>query len=269
LLAASTVAADDLPRWQAAASVQLGYPGGYVQVGENQYAGDRLTFHHDLGVDLLEILNLDVGYHLTPRDSFHAALQMFFLDGSTTLPTDVFFNGAKLQAGTTLNTATNFPDFFRATATYERQLLTIRDRATLSASAGLTFVYLNFVIHGTLAPDTPGRETKEDFQTQELPIPLLGLRFDDPLTGQLGFFATLDGGYLPWVDSLRTEGGTVNLTQSQADATAGLSYTLSPSLSLKAACAYTYIFQHEKSHEDDNLFNLSSVGLLLGATYRF
>ena len=120
-----------MPRWQAAASLQLGYPGGYVQVGENQYPGNRLTFHHDLGVDVLEILNLDVGYHLTPRDSFHAELQMFFLDGSTTLPTDVFFNGAKLQAGTTLNTATNFPDFFRATATYERQLLTIRDRATL------------------------------------------------------------------------------------------------------------------------------------------
>jgi hypothetical protein len=268
-LAASAAAADEPPRWQAGASLQLGYPGGYVQVGENQYPGDRLTLHHDLGVNLLEILNLDLGYHLTPRDSFHAALQMFFLDGSTTLPRDVFFNGAKLQGGTTLNTSTNFPEFFRATATYERQLLTFRERATLSASAGLTFVYLNFTVHGTLAPDTPGHETKEDFQTQELPIPLLGLRYDDPFTSRFDFFATLDGGYLPWVDSLRTEGGTVNLTQSQADAAVGLSYALTPSLSLEGAVAYEYIFQHEKSHEDDNLFNLSTIGMLLGARYRF
>src|SRR5215831_12719657 len=86
LVAPPALHADEAPRWQASASFSLGYPGGYVQVGENQYAGDRLSFHRDLGVDLLEMVNLDVGYHFTPRDSFHAALQMFFLDGSTTLP---------------------------------------------------------------------------------------------------------------------------------------------------------------------------------------
>jgi len=261
--------ADDTARWEASANLQLGYPGGYVQVGENQYAGTRLFLHNDLGVDLLEILDLGVSYRATPEDRVRVSLQMFFLDGSTTLPQDVFFNGTKLVGGTTLNTNTNFPDFFRVTAMYERRLLTIRDRVTLFASAGFTFVYLNFRLNGTIAPDSPGHETKEDFQTQELPVPLLGLRLDYPFNERIKLFASLDGGYLPWVDSLRSEGGTVDLTQSHADAAVGLRYALLPTLSVEGGCQYIYFVQHERSHEDDNLFKLSSVGLVAGLRYRF
>jgi hypothetical protein len=249
--------------------VEIGYPDGFVQVGENQYAGTRLSLHNDLGIDLLEGLEFDLGYHLTPQDRLYLSLQMLFLDGATTLSNDVFFNGTLLMGGTRLDTETNFPDFARATAMYEHTLLPFGDRGTLSGQVGLTFVYLNFVLNGTIARDSPWHETKEDFQTQELPVPLLGFRLDYPFTDRVNLFGSLDGGYLPWVNSLRTEGGTVDLTQSHADVALGASYAWLPSLSVEAGFEYTYFLQHEKSHEDNNLIQLSDLALLLGATYRF
>jgi opacity protein-like surface antigen len=272
LLVALPIAAQDSvppPSWEAALSIQVGYPDGFVQVGENQHPGNRLSFHDDLGVDLVETLDLTLAYHLTPRDRFRFSLQMFFFDGSTTLGNDVSFNGTLLEGGTRLDTETNFPEFLRTTMMYERTLLPFGDRATFSGRVGLTFVFLNFALHGTIAPNSPGHESKEDFETQELPVPLLGFRLDDPLSDRINLYGSLDGGYLPWVNSLRTEGGTVDLTQSHADLALGLSYAWSPSLSVQGGFQYTYFVQHEKSREDDNLIQLSEPALHLGATYRF
>jgi hypothetical protein len=130
-------------------------------------------------------------------------------------------------------------------------------------------VYLNFVVHGTIAPDSPGHESKEDFQTQELPVPLLGVRVDEPVRDDLTVYASLDGGDLPWVNSLRTEGGTVDLTQSHADFGLGIRYAWLPMLSVQGGFQYTYFVQHEKSGEDNNFIQLSEPALLLGATYQF
>ena len=273
LLSAAPVGAQDeplLPRWEAGLDVQIGYPGGFVQVGENQYPGNHLSLHSDLGVDVAENLDLHVGYHLTPRDRFRFSLQMLFLDGSTTLGSnDVFFNGTQLVGGTHLDTQTNFPDFFRVTALYERTLFPLFDRGTFSGRIGFTYVHLNFTLRGTIAPTSPRRESKEDFNTQELPVPLLGFRLDYPFSDRIDLYGALDGGYLPSVNSLRTEGGTVDLTQSHADLSLGASYAWSLSLSIDGGFQYTYFVQHEKSHEDNNLIELSVPALFWGATYRF
>ena len=106
-----------------------------MQVGEHQYAGNRLSFHGDLGVDVFEAVDTDLRYHFTPRDAVHVVFQMFFLDGSTTLPHDVFFNGTLIEGGTTLDTTTNFPDFFRLTAMYERYLLPLAIAAPSPAAS--------------------------------------------------------------------------------------------------------------------------------------
>src|SRR5690348_10120140 len=87
LLAAMPIAAQDVAPpapWEAAVDVQLGYPDGFVKVGENQYPGNHLSLHSDLGIDVIETVGLGLGYHLTPRDRFRFSLQLFFLDGSTT-----------------------------------------------------------------------------------------------------------------------------------------------------------------------------------------
>ena len=264
-------AADDDagPQWDLSLATQVGHPFGYVQVGENQYRGDKLSFHGDLGVDTYETLDWDGRYRFTPKDSVRLGLQMFFLDGSTTLSRDVFFNGTKLEGGTSLHTNTNFPEFFRITAMYERLLLPFGDRGTVTGGIGVTWVGLTFRLNGTVAPDSPGNEPKEDFITQELPVPMLGLRLDYPVTDRLDAVAALDGGYLPWVNSGRTEGGTVDLTQSQLDTVAEVRYRVWKGLSIEGGAAFSYFVQHELSHEDNNYIQLSTLGAIIGARYVF
>jgi hypothetical protein len=136
-------------------AVQLGYPFGSVQVGENQYPGNRLTFHGDLGVDLSEAVTLGLRYRFTPEDAVHVSFQMLFLDGSTTLPRDTFFNGTKLQGGTTLDTTTNFPTL--SPHRHVRALpAALGDGTVTGRRSDLRRAELR--LHGTGA-DSPGNET--------------------------------------------------------------------------------------------------------------
>ena len=262
-------AQSDLPptRWELALGGQVGVPSGYIKVGENRgvdVPGTRLRFHEDLGLDLSGAAELKVGYHLTPRDALRFSLLAFFLEGTTTLERNIFYNGTAFGGGT-LDSNFTFPRF---TLAYERELLPLGEGGTLSGTVGLTYVSLNAVLRGT-GPLVVRQKAPEDFFRQELPVPLLGLRADYPLAPRLRLTASLAGGYLPWVDSLRTEGGTVNLTQAHVDGYLGLSYALTPALSLEGGYRYTYFSQHERSHEDDNLFVLSDSGVVLGLAVRF
>lgn len=162
--------------------------------------------------DHVWIAELAMKYRWGAHGALRFVLQSYALDGTTTLSGDVLFNGATLAGGTTLETRTHFPSFLRATLTGERELAAV-GRGRFSASAGLTFVSLMFELQGTLAPTTASQETHEDFVTQELPVPVLGLALAHPLTGRLDARASALVGYLPWVNSLRHEGGVVSLRQ--------------------------------------------------------
>jgi hypothetical protein len=245
---------------------RVGLPRGYVKVGENEVPGTRLRLHSDLGIDLSETAALQVGYHLTEKDTVRFSFLRLFFDGTTTLPQDVLFNGATLLGGTHLDTT---PEFYRATLAYERTLLPLPGGGALFGSAGLTYVYLNFVLHGTERRAVGGEKQPEDFWRQELPVPLLGLRADYPLTPRLGLTASLIGGYLPWVNSLRSEGGEVKLTQGHLDGALDLRYRLTSNLTVSAGYRYTYFMQFEQSREDDNRIKLWEHALALGLALRF
>lgn len=71
------------------------------------------------------------------------------------------------------------------------------------------------------------------------------------------------------MDSGRKEGGTVYLQQSHADAGLGVIYALSSALEVRAGYHFTYFFQHEKSHEDNNIVRLIDNAVQLGLALRF
>jgi Outer membrane protein beta-barrel domain len=256
-------------RWDLSVGSRVGIPGGWVKVGENDVPGTRLRFRKDLGIDHSEAVDLSVGYHLDNASALRLSLESLFLDGSTTLGRDVSFNGTTLQGGTRLETRTHFPDFLRIGVSYERHLATIADDGNLYWNAGLTYVLLTFRVHGTLAASSKGHETKEDFLTQELPVPIVGVRGEYPLADRLSATAAFAGGYLPRVDSLRSEGGDVKLNQAHADVGLGLAYELSPAIRLEGGYQYTYFFQLEKSREDDNVILLSENALSVSLSCRF
>ena len=144
---------------------------------------------------------------------------------------------------------------YRASLAYERVLASVGDHGRLVGSAGLTFVWLNAAL--TQHPKTKA----EDFYLQELPVPIVGLRYEALLIERLGLRASVAGGLLPKVDSLRTEGGTVYTWQSHADASLAVTYAFTNMLSVEAGYQFTYLHQHEKSHEDDNVLSSSTRAL--------
>lgn len=110
---------------------------------------------------------------------------------------------------------------------------------------------------------------KEDFVSQELPIPMVGVQLDEPLDDRLAFVASLDGAWLPRVNSLRKEGGEVTLAQTNGDAALGLCYALTRTLDLTGDYRFGYFKQDERSHEDGNHILLKSHSVELGLSYTF
>ena len=100
-------------------------------------------------------------------------------------------------------------------------------------------------------------------------MPMLGFSLEQPFSKRISVFGLVLGGYLPKVDSLRNEGGTVRLKQSHADVLTGLLYHVVPNLDLQAGFAFHYFAQRETSHEDGNDFELWNTDLTLGLAYRF
>jgi hypothetical protein len=280
-------------RFELSLRTEVGLPRGYVQVRENEIQGTHLSFHSDLGIDTIERVTAGAAYRLSDVSRLRLAFDTIFLYGSARLDSDVFFNGATLQGGTDLQSR---PEFFRLTALYERRLLDFAAGASVAGDIGLTYVFLTYKMHGTLSPLSQGgggetmarassigsqvagaganpggtpATVKEDFLTQELPIPMLGLTLDYPLGQHWSFASAVLGGFLPRVDSLRTEGGTVYLSQSHVDLSAVVRYRLSDCVDLDGGYAFHYYTQHESSHEDGNYIQLWDNDLLVAVHYRF
>jgi hypothetical protein len=246
------------PRWEVTLDGRVGFPSGYVRVGESEIHGTRLRLS-DIGITVSEGVEVGAAVWLTPRDAVRAGYVYYFLRGGASLDRAVVFDGREWDAGHVDSNA----DFWRASLAYERLLTSESDPRRLVASAGLTYIWLNPGL------TQHGRTKAEDFYLQELPVPIVGLRFETPLTERLGLRASVDGGLLPKVNSLRQEGGTVYLWQSHADADVAVSYAVTPVLSVEAGYRFTYVHQHEKSHEDDNVFELIDHGPHARLTLRF
>ena len=246
------------PRWEVTLDGRVGFPTGYVRVGESEIHGTRLHLR-DIGITLSEAVEVGAAVWLTPRDAVRASYLYYFLRGGARLDRAVPFDGRDWNAGHLDANA----DFWRASVAYERLLTSESDPQRLVATLGLTYVWLNAGL------TQHGHAKAEDFYLQEMPVPIAGLRFETPLTDRLGLHVSAAGGLLPKVDSLRREGGTVYTWQSHAEADAVASYALTKMLSVEASYRFTYLHQHEKSHEDDNVFELIDHGPHARVTLRF
>ena len=252
--------------WEISLEGGVGVPQGAVQVRENEIEGTRLDLRHDLGVRTWESLGLEAVRRFGAASDLRLSFGALFLGGSTTLPSDVFFNGCTLQGGTSLDTR---PLFLRVNALYERTVASLAGGGRVDAGGGFTYVFLDFRLQGTLAATTKGTETSEDFLTQELPVPLLTVRIEMPVGPTLSLTGVATGGWLPSINSLRSEGGVVKIAQGHLDLSFGVREHLGETFHVEAAVVGSYFTQHEVSREDDNDIRLLRAGvrLALGATF--
>jgi hypothetical protein len=255
-------------RWTLRVGYEQGSPSGWVQVRENQIDGTHLAFGPDLGVHAVSAVA--VGLRRTAGSgSFGVTVTATTLRGSTRIARPVFFNGTTLTAGSVLKTRTEAGDFLRVVIDYAHPLARVGSSGELIGRAGLDATLLNFRLLGTIDPASAGHETKEDFVTQELPAPFVGAELRLPVNGRLSLHVGGDAGGLPWVSSLRYEGGLVHLSQQRLDADAGIDVALARGLTLGAGVHATSFIQNEQSHEDGNQISLGSTSLALGLGWRF
>lgn len=258
-------------RWTLRVNDEVGRPTGWVQVRENRIAGSRLAFGSGLGIHAVSALGLTLEIP-AGSGAVGMAVDGTTLRGSTLLSQPVYFNGSTLAGGTVLRTRTEAGDFLRVVIDYEHGLARVGARGARGAltwRAGLDATLLNFRLQGTLDPTTAGRETKEDFVTQELPAPFVGAGLTLPVGHRATVRLGVDGGGLPWVSSLRYEGGLVSLTQRRLDADAGIDVALEARLTVGAGVHATSFTQNEQSHEDGNQFSMASTAAALRLTWAF
>lgn len=259
--------ADDpapIGRWEFGFGARVGAPIGHLQVGENfggsGTPGTRSSLS-TLGIHVSEAVEASAAYHVTPNDALRVSALYYFLRGDSTPRVSVVYNGAEFKPGALHTDA----DLWRIDLAYERALWR-SPSDELIGSLGLAFVYFNPTLS---SPGHKGSENSEDFYLQELPVPIGGLRWSHGLGQHWLLRLGVSGGGLPRVDSLRKEGGTVYLEQSHADADAGLVYRWGGGTELELGYHFTYFFQHEHSHEDDNRFELIDNGARVRFIWRF
>jgi len=253
-----------LDPWEFTIGGRIGAPVGHLQVGESlgigSTPGTRLSLS-DLGVHISETIEASVAYHFTPDDALRVSALYTFMRGDSTPSQSVVYNGLEFKPGSLHTNA----DYWRVDLAYERAL--VRSPADeLIGSLGLAYVFFNPTLSNK---QQNGGENSEDFYLQELPVPIAGLRWTHQLSDHWGFRLGVAGGGLPKVDSLRKEGGTVYLQQSHADGDAALVYRWRGGAEFEIGYHFTYFFQHEKSHEDDNRFELIDNGLRARFSVRF
>ena len=201
--------------WEFTFDGRVGAPTGRLQVGESKAgveAPGTLLRPRTLGIDVSGAVEGSAAFHATPNDAVRASFLYYFLRGSTTVTgPSVVFDGGEFTTGS-LDTKA---DFFRFSLAYERTLYSRPSGEQLIGSLGLTYVFFNPTLTGD-----HGKSRSEDFYSQELPVPILGLRWDYPLGPHWLLRASVSGGGLPKVDSLRQEGG--RFTSSRVTRTRGL-----------------------------------------------
>ncbi|MEJ2679528.1 MAG: hypothetical protein P8174_10695 [Gemmatimonadota bacterium] len=268
LLASAVTTPAAAQAWTWSMTYGLARPTGWVRVRENAIAGTRLSLGRELGVHTATILTLQVRRR---AGAGVVGLQIggTTLRGAARLAHAVDFNGSTLQGGTVLKTRVGPTDFLRVVLDYTHPLVRVGGGGVLRGRVGLDATFLEFRLQGTLSPATVGHETREDFLTQELPVPFLGAGLRLPLGRRVALRLAADAGALPWVSSLRYEGGLVRLRQQRWDADAGLQVALAPRWRAGVDVQYTSFTQNEQSHEDGNEFHMTGAGGAVRVSWSF
>jgi hypothetical protein len=249
----------DPSRFEFSLGAYLGRPGGYVRVGENGGRGSKLRLNEDLNIGLSESADASLAFRFTPRDAVRATFLYYFLRGRGLLDRPASFNDEEFTLPVHL---TIDADFYRIGLQYERTAAV--PGGFLTGIVGLTYVHLAPKVSGH------GHSNTEDFSREELPVPVVGVRFDIPMGNGFAARASLGGGGLPRVDSGRKEAGsTVYLEQIHGDASMALTYAMTKNLVFDIGPRATYFFQKEKSRTEFNAFELFDVGVRAGVTLKY
>jgi hypothetical protein len=261
----------DLSGPMLGAGLFVGSPqGSYVRVRETVLNGAKLR-NGDLGIPVVGELGIRAGWRFDADDALALHVSHIFFWGETTLGNDQFFNGAEFQGGKTVSTVGK-ATWFVFELDYQRALFRFseQDRGYLALDLGVRLDYLNFSFGTfTLAPNSPGKEGREDFFAQSMPVPLIGLTARFPIGATTDLYAYAKGFRINHLSSGRSEGGIVYWSQSIVEAGIGVAFIVNDRTQFTIAYRFIYNEQDGNSNEDGNEVRLLANGFAFGFTYTF
>lgn len=251
-----------------------GTPGGMIQVRENNVEGTALPIGPELGINHVQHVNFGLSKSISSGRKLIFNLDLARMHGETVYAQPVYFNGVQLAPGYPLTSDASWMENWQVTGLYRQQLYASSGGMRLDGEIGFTYVGLTYSLQGhPVGSATPnelsGDRTKEDFITQELPVPQFGLHFSYPLHAGIYLDAEFIGGHLPRLYSLRNEGGKVYVTQTNQESRLGLTYHWTWGLLLGFGWYDRYFMQYEDSAEDGNYIRLFEHGYYLSLQYEF
>lgn len=260
--------------WVPQIELARGTPGGLIQVRENNVQGSALPLGPGLGIDYVQRVALGIEDDSADGQAFILKLDLARLHGRSESPTPVNFNGVQLAAGRPLTSDASWLNDWQLTGLYRRQLTSDTGGTGLAAEIGFTYAGLTYDLqghpsHAANPVELSGSRTSEDFVTQELPVPQLGLEFRYRLPGSWWLEANALGGHLPRLYSLRNEGGKVFVTQTNQQTRLGFAYHPTYGLRLGFGWYSRYFMQSEDSAEDGNYIRWNEHGIYLDFSLPF
>ena len=247
-------------------------PSSFVQVRENAVEGDRIGFSR-LHVKSAIVPSLRLGWWVNDKSFLAVRVRDFVIRGLRTISDPVVFNGTTIAGGQTLRTN---PLWYSVGLFYGRRWTPASLPGwNFTGTAGVDFTSIDFRFNGghavVMAPSV-GTETKEGFLRQEVPLPVFGLAASRRMSSVLLAEGSIEGGWVNHLNSLRTEGGTIYLSQRQLEA--HLRVRLSDEgrfrrLQPMAGLFFFAFRQSEYSHEDTNVVSLKAYGPELGVSVLF
>ena len=145
--------------------------GGYVQVREWDFAGDKLRLG-DLGMRNYPAIQLSIEQSFQGRHWISLSYDRYFITGKSTFNRDIAFNGTLIDGNHGIDVSPT--QYFRASLNY-RCLLFKTSKSELQYSVGLVMDHITFWLNGTVSAASPRDEVFEKFGRQALPYPVLGL----------------------------------------------------------------------------------------------
>jgi hypothetical protein len=250
----------------AGLGVFAGHPtNSYTRVREDTARGTYLYLDKDLGIPVVGEASLHGGWRFDSDDALALAFSYIFIGGHRVLHGSIDYNATALEPGTDVAENPASVTWMAIELQYERELFRFAEgnRGLLALDLGLRLDVIDWRFSSaTVVAGSVKKEPGEDFLTQTIPIPVIGLTARIPIAEDWDIVLAARGFRLNHVSSGRVEGGIVYISESFIDATAGLVVRLSPSVQFAFGARYLYVDFDGESREDGNL-----VGLFSGGAY--
>lgn len=235
--------------------------GGYVRVRELKSDGDKLSLGNDLGMKDWNSASLEIARFFKNHSGVRASFEYFIFNGSSIINRDIWFNATHLKGSDGLSIYQT--QQFRGQLCYERTIHLVPNLRTIYI-VGLLYDGLIFRIRGTTLPDTQRNEPYEDFISQALPYPQLGLRIEKELTAKSSLAAEIKGTWIPLFKSFFIEGGHMFLHYYAMNINISYRYHIK-TFYFQPGIHYRLLKTYENSGEDTNDFFVTSGGVDLTA----